>query len=145
MKSCPVCDREWPISAKFCPFDGAGLEETPADPETPTTRTTAERTYSPSMVEVAETLETEQPSDTTVMDALPLDDEAPTRVELPSVDREKDDEDRFSETSWFMAASDIEEMEEVEESIDIDQERYRKDEELADEIRRQFTLDDVEE
>ena len=144
MKRCPVCGREWPLSAKFCPFDGAGLETIEIAEEV-APRTTAERSYSPSMVEVAETLETDQPGDTTVMDAEPLDDEAPTRVEVPSIPLDRDDEDRFSETSWFMAASDIEEMEDVEESIDIDEDKYRKDKELADEIRRQFTLDDVDE
>ena len=25
MNICPVCGREWPLAAKFCPFDGAAL------------------------------------------------------------------------------------------------------------------------
>ena len=59
----------------------------------------------------------------------------------------EEDLGKFSETSWFMAATDLEELGQDTENVKIDEEKYRRDEDLEAEIRKKFSLretDDTE-
>jgi len=72
--------------------------------------------------------------------------EAPKKTEVlppsPPVASEESEEElgKFSETSWFMAAPDLEELSQDTEKVKIDEEKYRPDAELEAEIRKKFSL-----
>ena len=70
--------------------------------------------------------------------------EAPKKTEPPSppASSEESEEElgKFSETSWFMAAPELEELSQDTEKVKIDEEKYRPDAELEAEIRKKFSL-----
>ena len=71
--------------------------------------------------------------------------EPPKEVAEPASDEKPSEEDlgKFSETSWFMAAADLEGLESDLEKIPVDEEKYRPDEGIQSEIRKKFSLRDA--
>ena len=144
MNVCPVCGRKWPIAAKFCPFDGAALggEASVASEEE-----SAEKTVTDLIQAVVDPSEhsakAEEPNDTVVM-AVPSFAEK-EETPPPPLPEPEEELGKFSETSWFMAAADIEELNSDSENVSIDEERYRPDEDLESEIRKKFSLREPDE
>ena len=139
MNICPVCGREWPLAAKFCPFDGAALG---VDAESPVSEADAG-----GMEEVVSSLEktAEKAPEESVPEPVKAEAEPPKEVAEPASDEKPSEEDlgKFSETSWFMAAADLEGLESDLEKIPVDEEKYRPDEGIQSEIRKKFSLRDA--
>ena len=123
MNVCKECGREWPLAAKFCPFDGVALgggaeataaEDTPSESEqeskdktvTDLIQAVAEPTVdTPAMAESTEADDGAE-NDTVVMEVPTF---AKPEAPAPPAPSEPEEElGKFSETSWFMAAADIE-------------------------------------
>jgi len=51
----------------------------------------------------------------------------------------------FSETSWFMAAVDIETLDEIPEEVDVEQAEYAPREDVTTDVRRTYSLRDESE
>lgn len=163
MNICPECARELPTTAKFCPFDGTQLNVPESKDEDPVTRETSASPPSPSTANMLEKLDENAriptaevasrvptPPEKAKKESIKLSSEAPTVEEIPSVapGEPSEDEgalgedelDRFSETSWFMAASTIEKLDTEADQVSVDDEKYRPDSALEDEIRKKFSL-----
>jgi hypothetical protein len=118
MKQCPKCGRKWPDTGKFCPFDGAALEEQ-NKPET----------KKPSM----------QTSATVVMEAPKDIDILKGQLGGPKAKAKKKS---FSETQWFMKGVTPEDLEELDVDSDLEaaEEKYKKDDNLSTGVREKFSL-----
>lgn len=123
MKLCPKCGRKWPDTGKFCPFDGASLQEEKRA-ETADIRTSA-------------TVMLEVPKD--LGDLMKL--KGPSAPPAPEPASKKK---QFSETQWFMKSIKPEELEEIttQDDTDVATEQYVKKEELKTEVRKKFSLAD---
>ena len=148
MNICPECGRKWPLAAKFCPFDGAALGE---DGAVESEAAQAEKTVtdliqavtdpSSSTASEKKAADAEDANDTIVM-PIPTFEE---KAKVPPPPEPEEELGKFSETSWFMAAADIEELNSDAENVSIDEDRYRPDEDLESEIRKKFSLREPDE
>jgi len=134
---CSECGREWPEAAKFCPFDGTGLGASESEGAPP------EKTPEETVTNLIETLS--EKKETRKYTPEPPQASNPEPESLPAETTESEEElGKFSETSWFMAASDLEELSQDTENVKIDEEKYRPDADLEAEIRRKFSLRESE-
>jgi len=120
MKLCPKCGRKWPDSGKFCPFDGASLQEEKR----------------------AETAVADIRTSATVVMEVPKDLADLKKASAPQEPASK--KKQFSETQWFMKSIKPEELEEItsHDDGDLATEQYVKKEELKTEVRKKFSLAD---
>jgi len=121
MKLCPKCGRKWPDTGKFCPFDGASLEE--------------EKRAEPTDIRTSATMVMEVPKD--LGDLKKKLSSAPAEPAKPKK--------AFSETQWFMKSIKPEDLEEItsRDDTDIATEQYVKKEEIKTEVRQKFSLADA--
>ena len=141
MNICPVCGREWPAAAKFCPFDGAALGGDAEAPAAGSEEAEMEDVVSSLEESTPEEVAEETPS-TPETEKVAATPEPGSPPEDPAEEINEDDLGKFSETSWFMAAADLEGLESDLEKIPVDEEKYRPDEGIQSEIRRKFSLRD---
>ena len=172
MKEC--CGTSWPDTANFCPTCGNGLQapeaEASAEPEEAAADETStepveageddtEATVIMQAVDLEslrsdmaddpeETSEEAQPGSEEVVMGGAADDSSPN-IPAPDVAADtpepRDGGDRqFSETSWFLAAEDIEEhlkeLEYVPEEVSKDAEDYRPQDNMKSDVRRRYSL-----
>jgi hypothetical protein len=121
MKLCPKCGRKWPDTGKFCPFDGASLEE--------------EKRAEPTDIRTSATVVMEVPKDLAAL----------KKSTGASASEPASKKKQFSETQWFMKSIKPEDLEEItsHDDGDIATEQYVKKEEIKTEVRKKFSLSDT--
>jgi len=155
---CKECGREWPPAAKFCPFDGVALggdaptaEGTPDETDleskektvTDLIQAVSEPTVETPAIEVSTGTDDAGEKDTVVMEVPTF--EKPAASPPPAPPEPEEELGKFSETSWFMAAADIEELDSDSETVSINEDRYKPAADLESEIRKQFSLREPDE
>jgi hypothetical protein len=157
MKFCKDCGGELPPSAKFCPHCGVavGVPAPKQDPVASEAGESADKTVTDLIQPMAEPKsaspgETGQAdgdaNDTVVMDIPSFEKQETAVPPTPPAPQEPEEElGKFSETSWFMAAADIEELDSDSETVSINEDRYKPAADLESEIRKQFSLREPDE
>ena len=131
MKICPKCSTQWPDTANFCPNDGSDLRPVPVA-EAPQPATTSSEPV-------------RKPRPITDLSPTPQSVKGDASRDLSEEEErllEQQREHGFSETQWFMAASDPDKLKEApstNELIDM-QDEYDWDDEISEEERRKFSL-----
>ena len=141
MKICPKCSTRWPDTANFWPNDGSDLRPIPAA-----------AVSQPVPVPVAPAPVRQQPTSSPKASPprpqsspAPQEDNTKATRELSAEEErllEQQREHGFSETQWFMAATDPDKLKEApstNELIDM-QDEYDWDEEISEEERLKFSL-----
>lgn len=122
MKRCPKCERVWPDDGKFCPVDGKVL--TPIGPGKSDQDKSGDSIASMLDQAVQKGLKTNGPESPRPAGASKRKNRA------------------FSETQWFMAGEETENLVDKAEAGDLVnlQDKYSLDATIPDDVRKKFTL-----